>query len=91
MIIRKKETKVELIQYLHRACYSPSNYTFIRAIKKKHFLTWPRLTVDLVLNHLLNSIATAQGHMKSEREGLRSTTRPPITSAIKFQDILTRY
>ena len=39
-------------------------------------------------NHLLNSIATAQGHMQSERKGLQSTTRPPNTNAMKLKDIL---
>ena len=48
VIIRKKQTRVELAQYLHAACYSPVTSTFVKAIKKGFFKTWPGLTPELV-------------------------------------------
>ena len=76
VILRKKQTHVDLIKYLHKACFSPTISTFSKAIKNNHFTSWPGLTVPLVTKHLPKSVATSQGHLTSERQGLQSTTKP---------------
>ena len=40
-IIRKDKSKTELAQYLHAAGVYPVLITFIQAIKKGNFLSWP--------------------------------------------------
>ena len=91
VILRKKQTHVQLAQYLHKTCFSPTTTTFTKAIRKNNFLTWPGLTKALVSKYLPKSIATARGHMTSERKGLQSTTRPPVTHQQKFTDIKKKY
>lgn len=49
------------------------------------------MTEELVNKHLPQSIATARGHMTSERKGLQYTTRPPPTNQQKLRDITDRY
>ena len=73
VIIRKKQTRVELVQYLHAACYSPVASTFVQVIKKGFFKTWPGLTPELVEKHLPPSIASAKGHIVQEKQHLQST------------------
>jgi len=47
----------------------------IQAIKNNNLITWPGLTVNLITKHLPKSIATTQGHLKSEKQGLQSTKK----------------
>ena len=47
--------------------------TFTRTIKNDHFIKWPGLTTDLITRNLPKSLATYQGHVKSEKQGLQST------------------
>lgn len=67
VILRKKQTKVELAQYFHATCLSPHPRTLLKASKNNHFASWPGLTSDLISKHLPKSIAALQGHMVSER------------------------
>ena len=86
VIINKKRTHAELIQYLHAACFSPVKSTFEQAIKKNFFKTWPGLTPQLVSKHLHTPTATTQGHLHQERQGLQST-KYPVTSDISSDKI----
>ena len=36
----------EHIKYLHQCAFSPTTRTWIQAVKKGHFKTWPGVTVD---------------------------------------------
>jgi hypothetical protein len=51
-VLQLHKTKAELAQYLHAACFSPVPSTFVQAIKKGHFITWPGLTAELITKHL---------------------------------------
>jgi hypothetical protein len=76
-VLQLHKTKAELSQYLHAACFSPVPSTFIQAIKKGHFITWPGLTAELLITkHLPPSIATEKGHIKQEFKNIRSTQTP---------------
>ena len=66
VIVRKQQTRQELVQYLHATCISPIKSTYVRVIKRNNFLTWPGLTEDLVKRHLPPNIPTAQGHLHRE-------------------------
>ena len=75
VIIRKKQPKSQLSQYLHATCMSPVPSTFLKAIRNNNFITWPGLTTELITKHLPKTIATVQGHLKTERQGLQSTKK----------------
>ena len=87
VIIRKDETKKELAQYLHAACFSPVTSTWTRAIQNTHFSTWPGLCVELIKKYLPTSTATAQSHIKRERQGLQSTTNRQTKYEKKMQEL----
>lgn len=73
VIIRKKQTKRELAAYLYASCLYPPVTIFFKAIKNEHFLTWPGLNVNLILNHLQKSIYTYQDWLNTKKQGLKST------------------
>ena len=77
IILRKDKTKMELAQWLHASCGSPSESTFIQSIKNGNFLSWPGLTASLIKKQLPKCIATEKGHLNQERKGLQST-KPAI-------------
>jgi hypothetical protein len=61
------------IRYLHAAAgYSPEE-TWTDAIKAGNYNTWPGLTATAVRRHFLESDETQKGHMKKQRQNMRST------------------
>jgi hypothetical protein len=60
-----------LIRYYHATCYSPVKSTWLKAIKKGHFTSWPGLTYDAVNHHLSTEDATLKGHMKMKRQSVK--------------------
>jgi hypothetical protein len=85
VILRKKQTNIDLVTYLHAACFSPVKSTFLRAIKNNHFTTWPGLTPEIVNKALPPSLATEQGHLNQERQNLQSTKLQTL-APIKIED-----
>ena len=73
VILQKKQYKVQLAQYLHATCLSPTPSTFIKAINNNHFISWQDLIANLIRKHLPKSIVILQGYMDTERQGLQST------------------
>ena len=72
-IIHKDKTKTDLARYLYATEFSPSISTFIQAIRRGNFITWPGIG-NLNLPRLLGTpMATAKGHLDSERKNLQST------------------
>ena len=43
VIIKNKQTRANLAQYLYVACFSPVRSTFVNTITKSFFKTWPGL------------------------------------------------
>ena len=66
--VHEMTTQKYLIQYLHRAAFSPVPSTWIAAIDNGFFATLPGLTSDLVRKHILKSMATAKGHLRQEQK-----------------------
>ena len=52
VIIRKKQTKLELAKYLHACLLSPVTSTLLTAIKKGFLITFPGLSASLSLIHI---------------------------------------
>ena len=58
---------------MHAAAGFPTKDTWIKAIKNGHYKTWPGLTVDAANKHFPDSVETQKGHMKKQRQNVRST------------------
>jgi hypothetical protein len=67
----------KLVRFLHAAAGSPVPSTWIAAIQKEHYATWPGLTDDLIRKHLPKSVATVKGHLDQQRQNIRSTKPNP--------------
>jgi hypothetical protein len=78
----EQKNKIQLIDFLHRACFSPPISTWTKAIDNNFFTTWPGLTSDAVRKFLPKSLATAKGHLKTSPKNLRSTTKVSSPSAV---------
>ena len=63
----------QTIRYLHAAAGFPVRDTWIKAIKAGNYNTWPTITPITVRRHFPESDETQQGHMKQQRQGVRST------------------
>lgn len=70
------------VRYLHAAAGFPTKATWLRAIRNGHYVSWPLLTVRNVNKHFPESEETQKGHMRNQRQGVRSTknTRPRTAS-----------
>jgi hypothetical protein len=68
---------VALVNYLHKALFSPTKSAMLQAVKDGHLITWPGLTEDAINKHLNPTPATAMGHMNQRRQNIRSTSKAP--------------
>ena len=72
--IIKKETSVnDLINFLHAAAFSPSKSTWIEAVRRNYFVTWPGVTVKAIQKYLSPSRAPAKGHLDQTQKNQQST------------------
>jgi hypothetical protein len=62
----------QTIGYLHAAAGFPVKKTWLNTIKAGNYVTWPGLTTTVVRKHFPDSDKTQQGHMKKQRQGVRS-------------------
>ena len=67
------KSKQELTLFYHAACFSPTKSTFVDAIKRNAFASWPGITVDLVNKYLPRTEATIKGHIRQQYKGNKST------------------
>ena len=49
------------------------------------------LTYPLISKHLTNQVATSQGHLVHEKQGLQSTRKPPATNEEKMKLIKKKF
>eukprot|EP00804_Cyclotella_cryptica_P024317 CCRYP_015305-RA/>CCRYP_015305-RA protein AED:0.21 eAED:0.21 QI:0/0/0/1/1/1/2/0/741 len=63
----------QTIRYLHAAAGFPTKTTWMAAIRRGNYNTWPLITIANVHKHFLQSEETQQGHMRSQRQGVCST------------------
>eukprot|EP00804_Cyclotella_cryptica_P019220 CCRYP_006117-RA/>CCRYP_006117-RA protein AED:0.10 eAED:0.09 QI:0/0/0/1/0/0/4/0/1232 len=83
------------IRYLHAAAGFPTKSTWLAAIRKGNYSTWPLITVKNVHKHFPQSEETQQGHMRNQRQGTRSTKQAlpqaePRTPLPQLHDIFIR-
>ena len=87
VILRKRQTRSDLVEYLHAACLGPVKSTFLKAIKTGFFKSWSGLSEKLVTKHLHSSTATAKGHLSQTRQHLQSTEIKLINNAVYLNNI----
>ena len=63
----------EHIKYLHQCAFSPTPRTWMQAVRKGHFKTWPGVTVEAIQCYLPKSEATTMGHLDQQRKNIQST------------------
>jgi hypothetical protein len=63
----------QTMAWYHAAAGFPTKETFIDAVRASNYSTWPGLTIGMINRHFLDSIETAKGHLKGQRQGIRST------------------
>jgi hypothetical protein len=69
-----------LVNYLHKAMFSPTKSALLQAVKNGHLVTWPGLIEQTINKHLKLTPSTTMGHMNQHRQNIRSTSKTPITS-----------
>ncbi len=70
-----QQTLPKLTAYLHACMGSLPPVTWIKAIDKDWFSTWPGLTSSAVRKHLSKSPMTVMGHMHRIRKGIRPSAK----------------
>ncbi len=68
----------QAIKYLHAAASFLMKDTWVKAIKNGNYVSWPGLTIKAVNKHFPESIEIQQGHMKKQRQHVRSTKQKLI-------------
>ena len=58
----------DMIQYLHDSCFFPFKSTWLEAIGKGFFKTWPEVTIQNVTKYLLKRIYRNRAHETEVQE-----------------------
>ena len=85
------QTQQKLVQWLHTAAFSPSTSTFLNAIQRNFFATWPGLIPRHLRCYLPPSDATVKGHLDQQRQRKRkqpiSDEQPPSPTGTRSNTI----
>ena len=61
--------------YLHACAGYPTKSTWLKAVRKGYFKSWPVLTHDLIARYLTEQVPKIKGHLNQTRMNVRSTQR----------------
>jgi hypothetical protein len=61
--------------------------TFVDAVRKGNYATWPKLTVTLINRYFLDSNKTIKGHLKGQRQGICSTKQIALENINKDEQV----
>ena len=64
-----------LVRYMHVAAGFPVKSTWLKAINKGNFTTWPGLTYSNEAKYCPQSVENLKGHMVQSSQGVRSTKK----------------
>ena len=68
-----------MIKHLHARADIPVKLTWLAALAKSWYITWPGLTVERAQKYLDPNKHTTMGHMKKIRKNIRPTKKSPST------------
>ena len=77
-------TKEEIIRFYHAAAGYPTKRTWIRAVARGHYASWPGLTTTAIQRHFPESLETQKGHMRAQPAGIRSTKKHYVEAVKKL-------
>ena len=66
------------VRFMHAVCGYPVKSTWLKAIRNKHYVGWPMLTVRNVEKHFPKTVETPRGHLNMVPAGTRSTKPAPL-------------
>ena len=81
---RLQQRMEDHIRFLHAACFSPVQSTWLQAIHNNNFITWPAITAKSIAKYFKKSPATVKGHLDQLRQNIQST-QPKATETNKSQ------
>ncbi len=75
----------QTVQYLHAAVGHPTEDTWLKAIWKRNYNSWPLIDTKTVRKYLPELEETQFGHMRGQRQGVRltCTTYPTVADTPK--------
>jgi hypothetical protein len=73
-------------KYFHAALGFPTKETLLAATRAGFLTSWPGMTVTAINKHFPESIETQKGHMKHQRQGIRSTKVPQLQPGVTEQE-----
>ena len=71
-----------LVRYMHAAAGLPVKYTWLKAIKKGNFKTWPVLTYTNADKYCPHTVETINGHIVQSSQGVRPTKKTKHQSRV---------
>ena len=80
------KTRANGVKFAHQSLCNPKISTLLKAVRKGFLKGCPNLSEKLILKYLNPSTATAKGHMKRPRHGIRSTRAKSPTSVASTED-----
>ncbi|KAL7503578.1 hypothetical protein ACHAXN_001353, partial [Cyclotella atomus] len=76
------QSKSEVVKYLHAALGFPTKETLLAATRAGFLTSWPGLNVSAINKYFPESVETQKGHMKHQRQGVRSTKIPQLQADV---------
>ena len=80
----------QTIKYHHASAGFPTKDSWAQAVKAGHYISWPGLTADAVRKHFPESEETQKGHLKKQRQNVRSTKQKIRLDEINEDTALTQ-
>ena len=77
----------ETFLWYHASTGFPTKATFIDAVRNGNYSTWPKLTVTLINRYFPDSDETIKGHLKGQRQGIRSTKQIALGKIIENKKV----
>jgi hypothetical protein len=68
-------TRANTIKFAHQSLCNPTILSLMKAMRQGFLKGCPNLNQELVVKYLNPSLATAKGHMKHPKQGIRSTQK----------------
>jgi hypothetical protein len=75
------------IRYLHGAAGFPTKPSWLKAIRRGNYNSWPLINVKNVAKYFPESEETQKGHIQGQCQGVRSTKRTESTLAKDNKDL----
>jgi hypothetical protein len=78
----------QTILYHHASAGFPIKETFLDAVRAGNYATWPGLTVAALHKYFPDSDEMQKGHMKGQRQGIRSTKQKALDHLVESETIV---